>query len=366
MGYQVPSYGAYQPSRQVPGISTQPIFTPGDQPAPPNYQSLTPSAQPHPGQRQGQPSYQAGNQYEAPNAQFQNLSLQNVSPVPNQAQPTGGQPQLNQAYQPVANPPQTQSIVSQGQTTHYLQGSQPNQYRVVNEKPREGQTYATGPDYPSSGPMSYQNQLQKNMYTHTPPSSGPPSMESYSSGPNSLQENMTGGVTHHQGQPQSFTGTPPTQTQPPQPFPPGQSATPPQQFPPLHQSQTQFQLQQHPYPQHAAQSQGPPPQPNILSQGVPTQNSQVPQYQGGQPSQSHPQGSGTSSLQYQNQPVDPTYQHNAEQQPWGQAPNGNYQQPPPSYGGYEPVQQPYNQQQSYGQQQFYEQNVAEAQLISFD
>ncbi|XP_028417195.1 hepatocyte growth factor-regulated tyrosine kinase substrate-like [Dendronephthya gigantea] len=367
MGGQVSSYGAYQPSRQVAG----------DQPAPPNYQSLTPNVQPHPGQRQGQPPYQPGNQYEAPNSQFQNLSLQNIPPVPNPAQPAG-------------NPPQTQSIISQGQTTHYLQpstqvqqdlqlrqptpGSQPNQYQVVNEGPRQGQSYAMGPDYPSSGPMSYQNQPQQNMYTHTPPSSGPPSMESYSSGPNSLQDNMTGGVTH--GQPQSFTGPPPTQTQPPQPFPPGQGTTPTQQFqsqqvPPPQLNQPQFQLQQHPYSQHAAQSQGPPPQQNIQSQGPPTQNSQITQYQGGQPSQSAPQGSGASSLQYQNQPVDPTYQQTAGQQPWVQGPNGNYQQqpppppPPPSYGDYEPVQQPYNQQQ-YGQQQFYEQNVAETPLISFD
>jgi hypothetical protein len=97
-------------------------------------------------------------------------------------------------------------------------------------------------------------------------------------------------------------------------------------------------------------TQGPPP----------LQNNQPPQYVQGPPSQPPPQPSGQSSLQYQNQPIDPSYQQVPGQQQWGQAPGGNYQQPPPpSYGGYE-------QQQQYGQQQYYEQNVQEAQLISFD
>ncbi|CAB4007768.1 hepatocyte growth factor-regulated tyrosine kinase substrate isoform X1 [Paramuricea clavata] len=404
MNYAVTSYGVYQPGSQVAGMPPQSTYTPGGQPAPPNYQSVTPGAQPYPPgvQRQGQPPYQPGNQYEAPTSQFQNMSLQGGrTPAPNQAQLASGHPPPpGPAYQPAASQPRPQNIATQGQTTQYLQpaghpqqsqqfgqptqANQPNQYQqVVSDGPRQG--YPMEPNYPSSGPMSYQGQPppSQSMYTHTPPSSGPPSMEQYSSGPNSLQDTLTGGVPPQQGPPQfqPSTGPPPQQVQPPQhsqpsqQFPPGQAPMsqqfPPQQVPPPQQGQpSQFPPQQYPLPQHASQAhpapptqgQGPPPQQNMPAQGPPPQNVQPPQYGQGPPSQPPPQHSGpSSSLQYQNQPIDPNYQQTPGQQQWGQPPSGNYQQPPPpSYGGYEQAQQP------YGQQQYYEQNVAEAQLISFD
>ena len=376
------SYGqaTYNPAGEVP-LQYQAV-NPSTQP--PTYQSVTPGTQPmssRPGaQRPAQPpQYQSSpNQYEPPITQYQSMSLQGEDRIPPAYQP-GVQPAASQAQLPNALPPPSQNYQppvnqlqpgvrqqniaaqppigqvqyphpaeqtsqgppgqQQGQQTQPLQ--QPNrtqlqqpvgQYQnsamrgssgsyldanLVSDSQqvagqRQGQTgqgYPMEPDYHSSGPLSFQGQATQpppalqNVYNRTPPSSGPPSLEPYSG-----QSSLPGQINNP---------------------PPGPQMAPPQQGPPAP-------------PQHHGQplQQGPPPS------GPP---------------------SGPPSLQYPSQLSEPAGPYPGTQQSWGQPPSGNYsqpgQQPPPSYAGYEPVQQPYGQQ---APQQYYEQNVAEAQLISFD